>query len=92
MARVMVMGQLSMAATVLRATAGTTLAANAIVGVVAVVEAAAPNVTILGPRFGGQTVVIASPAKPADDHHGQPPEPKVLDHKGFFQTGPDGGG
>jgi hypothetical protein len=51
--------------------------------VVAVVEAAAPNVTILGPRFGGQTVVIANPAKPADDHHGHPPEPKVLDHKDF---------
>jgi hypothetical protein len=51
--------------------------------VVAVVEAAAPNVTILGPRIGGQTVVIANPAKPADDHHDQPPEVKVLDHKDF---------
>jgi hypothetical protein len=51
--------------------------------VVAVVEAAAPNVTILGPRIGGQTVVIANPAKPADDHHDQSPEVKVLDHKDF---------
>lgn len=53
--------------------------------VVAVVEAAAPNVTILGPRIGGQTVVIsnpASPAKPADDHHAQH-DAKVLDHKDF---------
>ena len=49
----------------------------------AVIQAAAPNVTILGPRIGGQTVVIAHPAKPADDHHGQHPEPKVLDHKDF---------
>lgn len=53
--------------------------------VVAVIEAAAPNVTILGPRIGGQTVVISnppSPPKPADDHHAEP-EPKVLDHKDF---------
>ncbi|WP_425993691.1 hypothetical protein [Caulobacter sp. DWR1-3-2b1] len=50
--------------------------------VVAVVEAAAPNVTILGPRIGGQTVVISNPAKPADDHHGQH-DAKVLDHKDF---------
>lgn len=50
---------------------------------VAVVEAAAPNVTILGPRIGGQTVVIANPAKPADDHHGHHQEAKVLDHKDF---------
>jgi hypothetical protein len=54
--------------------------------VVAVLEAAAPNVTILGPRIGGQTVVISSPAKPADDHHAHPepePEIKALDHKEF---------
>ena len=50
--------------------------------VVAVLEAAAPNVTILGPRIGGQTVVIANPPKPADPHHDEPAE-KVLDHKDF---------
>ena len=52
--------------------------------VVAVVEAAAPNVPILGPRIGGQTVVISNPAKPADDHHGHHDhDAKVLDHKDF---------
>lgn len=56
--------------------------------IVAVVEAAAPSFTILGPRVGGQTVVItnpppAHPPKPVDDHHLAPPEPKVLDHKDF---------
>ncbi len=50
--------------------------------VVAVVEAAAPNVTILGPRIGGQTVVISHPTKP-DAHHGEHEETKVLDHKDF---------
>lgn len=48
-----------------------------------VLETAAPNLTILGPRIGGQTVVIANPPpKPADPHHEEPAE-KVLDHKDF---------
>lgn len=52
--------------------------------VVAVLETAAPNVTILGPRIGGQTVVISNPPKPPEPHphHEEPPE-KVLDHKDF---------
>ncbi len=49
---------------------------------VAVLETAAPNVTILGPRIGGQTVVIANPPKPPEPHHEEPAE-KVLDHKDF---------
>jgi hypothetical protein len=47
-----------------------------------VLETAAPNLTILGPRIGGQTVVITNPPKPADPHHEEPAE-KVLDHKDF---------
>jgi hypothetical protein len=47
-----------------------------------VLEMAAPNLTILGPRIGGQTVVIANPPKPADPPHDEPAE-KVLDHKDF---------
>lgn len=47
-----------------------------------VLETAAPNLTILGPRIGGQTVVITNPPKPTDPHHEEPAE-KVLDHKDF---------
>lgn len=47
-----------------------------------VLETAAPNLTILGPRIGGQTVVITNPPKPAEPHHDDHAE-KVLNHKDF---------
>lgn len=51
--------------------------------VAVLVEAAAPGFAILGPRMGDQTVLIANPAKAADDHHDAHEEPKVLGHKDF---------